>query len=275
MERLTRRGPRSYKVQAVEKWILHNLDCEIDGMPIYKLLKNREALHSLPAVRIEGWKTYKPALNDRDFQSTCLRIYSSHEYIRHRDLTFEVYYLIEELNKLQQLQEDLEREIVRTADIVRCKRCLRLEAMVRALKGQGTVHFDDSKDEAIYRHACKYMDDNYTYEKNGKLMRSMLMVQLNNSLQKAGLPTLNKLNDTWRKLMEDKLKHVQRPGYRPLRLRYKPKSSIEDVKQSLSESIKNVATPTRAELPRLRIPEGFVTSPLSAMRTPRNGLQTD
>jgi hypothetical protein len=254
MERLTRRGPRSYKVQAVEQWILHNLECKIDGVPIFKLLEDRAALQALPAVRIAGWKTYKPALSESDFQKTCVRIHSSHDYIRHRESTFEVHYLIEELGKLQALQEDLEHEIVKKMDIVRCERCLRLEAMVRALKGQGTEHFDDAKDEAVYRHSCDYLDKNYTYERNGQLMRSLLMIQLNNSLRRTGLPMLNKLNDTWRKLMEDKLRNVQRPGYRPLRLRYTPKRSTTDTKK-LQIKKPDVEAPTPSGIPDMPQPE--------------------
>jgi len=227
MERLHRRGPRSYKVQAVEKWLLHNLDCKIDGVPIHTIMKSRDKLHNIAAKKIKNWMTYKPALSKEGFEKTCKRILSEHDFIRHESATFDTEYLIEEMRKLQQVQEELERDEVACMDIIRCERCLRLEALLKAMQSQQEQQCKSTKEEAIYRHVTNFFDNNYTYETNARLRRSTLMVQVNFSLRKAQLPELNKLNETWRKLMQcSSLQHAQRPGYRPLRLVYTPKSSI-------------------------------------------------
>ena len=240
MERLHRRGPRSYKVQAVEKWLLHNLDCTVEGVPIHVLMKNRESLHNIPSKKIVNWMTYKPALSQAGFMKTCERILSEHDFIRHESATFDTKYLLEEMRKLQRIQEELEHDELSGMDIVRCERCLRLESLIAALQSENARGSKSATEDAIFKHAHSFFVNNYTYETNARLRRSTLMLQLNHSLRKAQLPELNKLNETWRKLMAcPSLQHAQRAGYRPLRLIYTPKSSIkrddEDILQTLEK----------------------------------------
>ena len=94
----------------MEKWLLHNLDCTVEGVPIHVLMKNRESLHNIPSKKIVNWMTYKPALSQAGFMKTCERILSEHDFIRHESATFDTKYLLEEMRKLQRVQEELEHD---------------------------------------------------------------------------------------------------------------------------------------------------------------------
>ena len=228
MQRLNRRGPRSYKIQVLETWVIQNLDCEFHGVPLYEKLQDRENTAKMCAEPIPGWSTYKPGLTEDSFLETCKRILHTHSVICHQGVEFDPRYLLEEMCKIQTAQEEYHRVgLQKKSTIVRCSRCVQLLAAVEALK-LPKMTMDDVMAQAKYKLMADAVDERYAFHCDGSTKRVELLAYVNSRLQAQAFDKMEKSHPIWRRLIRQHLKHADRPGYRPLKLQRREESFVAE-----------------------------------------------